>query len=84
MVVLDIFSAQSCRSAQKISHENLDFANYGGYNKNKAVCDTQFSNLLPRSGHKKREFGLWVAGAAHVRNDVADMKQRGNMKEEVL
>jgi hypothetical protein len=26
--------------------------------------------LLPRSGNKKQEFGLWVAGATHVSSGV--------------
>jgi hypothetical protein len=32
----------------------------------KAEEKIKISTLLPRSGNKKREFGLWAARAAHV------------------
>jgi hypothetical protein len=35
--------------------------------------------LLPQSGNKKRDFGLWVAGATHV---STLLPQSGNKKQE--
>jgi hypothetical protein len=40
----------------------------------------QYSTLLPLRGNKKREFGLWVAGATHV---GTLLPLRGNKKTRI-